>query len=338
MYEVVFGRQTNRWQQILELFNLKDIYYAPEYVLSALKLDPGEAMFFYYIDEDGHGEVVYPFIKRQLMENGSLFYDITTPFGYGGPALRNNTDAQKLASNFLRVFGDYCKAENIVAEYIRFHPVLNNAEFFSKHLDLISVSDTYTLQLNAYLSESDQAGADRVNGADASGLTFKKLGTVKHMFDFLVLYYSTVRQSEETDSYYFFTNDYFESLVSALGPELHLFGAYKDNKLLTASYVLTKGETIYHHLSGKSEGADLEEAETMLVNSIAEWGAYNGFQYFHLAGKQPGYLAAADVNVNKPYAVSSSPFFIARLVHDPDAYISTHPIEETELIRRYGNI
>ena len=338
MYEVVFASQTNRWQQILDLFNLKDIYYTSEYLLSALKLDPGEAMLFYYTDEEGHGEIVYPFIKRQLMENGSMFYDITTPFGYGGPILKNNNDGHKLASNFLRAFGDYCKAEKIVAEYIRFHPVLNNAEPFSKQLDLITVYDTYTLQLNAYLSESDQAGAERVNGADVSGLIFKKLGTVKHMFDFLVLYYSTVRQSEETDSYYFFTNDYFESLVSALGPELHLFGAYKDNKLLTASYVLTKGETIYHHLSGKSEDADLVEAETVLLNNIAEWGAYNGFRYFHLAGKQPRSPAAAKENANKPYAVSKSKFFIARQVHNPDAYILSHPIEETELIRRYGNI
>lgn len=338
MYELVFASQTNRWQQILDLFKLKDIFYAREYVLSALKLDPGEAMLFYYTDEDGHGEIAYPFIKRQLEENDSLLYDITTPFGYGGPVLKIHNDSHKLAANFLRIFGEFCKTEKIVAEYIRFHPVLDNAEFFEKQLDLISVYDTYTLQLNAYLSESDQAGADRANGADASGLIFKKLGTVKHMFDFLVLYYSTVRQSEETDSYYFFTNDYFESLVSALGPELHLFGAYKDNKLLAATYVLTKGETIYHHLSGKAEGADLVDAETVLMNNIAEWGAYNGFSYFHLAGKQPGYLAASDVDVNKPYAVSSAPFFIARLVHDPEAYISTHPIEETELIKRYGNI
>ncbi|HSJ39014.1 MAG TPA: GNAT family N-acetyltransferase [Planococcus sp. (in: firmicutes)] len=334
MYELVFSSQTNRWQHILDLFNLKDIYYTREYLVSALKLDPGEAMLFYYIDEDGHGETVYPFIKRQLMSEGSLFYDITSPFGYGGPVLKVRNDGYKLASNFLRIFEDFCKAEKIIAEYIRFHPVLNNAEFFIKQLDLITVYDTYTLQLNAYMSEAEQTTAERAD----SGLIFKKLGTVKNMFDFLVLYYSTIRKREETDSYYFFTNDYFESLVSALGPELHLFGAYKDHKLLTASYVLTKGETIYHHLSGKSEDADLLEAEAVLLNNIAEWGAYNGFRYFHLAGKQPGSLTAEVEDSNKPYAVSSSTFFIARLVHDPEIYISTHPIEQTELIKRYGNV
>lgn len=337
MYELVLASQTNRWQQILDLFNLRDIYFAREYLLSALKLDPGEAMLFYYIDEDGYGEIVYPFIKRQLKEEGALFYDITSPFGYGGPVLKINNDASKLASNFLTAFGDFCKAEKIIAEYIRFHPVLNNAEAFSEKLDLISVYDTYTLQLNAYLSAGDQTGSESADASDVSGLVFKKLGTVKHMFDFLVLYYSTVRQSDDTDSYYFFTNDYFESLVSALGPDLHLFGTYKDNKLLTASYVLTKGETIYHHLSGKSEGADTVEAETFLFHNIAQWGAYNGFRSFHLAGRQPGTLAAANQSMNRPYAVSSSKFFIARLVHDRDIYTSTHPIEESELIKRYGN-
>lgn len=337
MYELVLASQTNRWQQILDLFNLKDVYFAREYMLSALKLDPGEAMLFYYIDEDGYGEIVYPFIKRQLMDEGALFYDITSPFGYGGPVLKINDNGSKLAANFLTVFGDFCKVEKIIAEYIRFHPVLNNAEAFMDKLELISVCDTYTVQLNAYLSDGDRTENAMADEGDSSGLVFKKLGTVKHMFDFLVLYYSTVRQSEETDSYYFFTNDYFESLVSALGPELHLFGTYKDNKLVTASYVLTKGETIYHHLSGKSEGAETAEAETFLLHNIAQWGAYNGFRSFHLAGRQPGSLAAADQSMSKPYAVSSSTFFIVRLVHDRDLYISTHPIEESELITRYGN-
>lgn len=337
MYELVLASQTNRWQQILHLFNLKDIYFEREYLLSALKLDPGEAMMFYYIDEEGYGEVLYPFIKRQLMDEGAMFYDITSPFGYGGPVLKINGNASKLAANFLTVFGDFCKAEKIIAEYIRFHPVLNNAEAFREKLDLISVCDNYTLHLNAYLSGGDQTGNDTADRSDASGLVFKKLGTVKHMFDFLVLYYSTVRQSEETDSYYFFTNDYFESLVSSLGPDLHLFGTYKDNKLLTASYVLTKGETIYHHLSGKSEGTETEEAETFLLHNIAQWGAYNGFRSFHLAGRQPGSLAAANQSMSRPYAVSSSTFFIARLVHNREHYTSTHSIEESELIKRYGN-
>lgn len=333
MYELVSASQTNRWQQILDLFNITDIYYSCEYLLSALKLDPGEATLFYFVDDAGEGEVAYPFIKRQLREEGFLFYDITSPFGYGGPLLKVNGDGYKLASNFLSHFSKYCQAEKIVAEFIRFHPLLNNAEFFKDELELISVCDTYTLPLQNFLPQNDLSDEVR-----ASEYAIKKLGTVKHMFDFLVLYYSTVRLNDETDSYYFFTNDYFESLVSALGPNLHLFGAYKDNKLLAACYLLTKGDVIYHHLSGKADDTEVPEAEKELLRNIAAWGAENNYHSYHLAGKQMKASEQPGTTSTTPYAVTASTYFISRLVHDQEVYKIFYPLEETELIKRYGNV
>ncbi|RLQ86577.1 GNAT family N-acetyltransferase [Planomicrobium sp. Y74] len=333
MYELVSASQTNRWQQILELFNITDIYYSCEYFHSALKLDPGEATLFYFVDDTGEGEVAYPFIKRQIKEDEFSFYDITTPFGYGGPVLKVDGDGYKLGANFLAGFSNYCQAEKIVAEFIRFHPLLNNAEFFKDELELIPVCDTYTLPLQDFSSQNVFRDREAV-----SEYAIKKLGTVKHMFDFLVLYYSTIRLNEEKDSYYFFTNDYFESLVSALGPNLQLFGAYKGNKLLAAYYVLTtKGGNIYNHLSGKAEGAEVGGAEEVLLEKIAAWGAENNYLQYHLAGKQIGVSGQAETTGEPSYATAASTYYIARLVHDHEVYKAFHPLEATELIKRYGN-
>lgn len=333
MYELVSASQTNRWQQILDLFNITDIYYSCEYFLSALKLDPGEAILFYFVDDAGQGEVAYPFIKRQMKEEEFSFYDITTPFGYGGPVLKVNGDGYRLAANFLAGFSKYCQAEKIIAEFIRFHPLLNNAEFFKDELELISVCNTHTLSLQNFSPQN--AVGDREAAAE---YTIKKLGTVKHMFDFLVLYYSTIRLNEEKDSYYFFTNDYFESLVSALGSNLQLFGAYKGNKLLAACYLLAKGGVIYHHLSGKAEGVEVPGAEEALLEKIAVWGAENNYLQYHLAGKQIGISGQSETTREPSYATAASTYYIARLVHDQEVYKALHPLEETELIKRYGNV
>src|SRR5690606_26440555 len=103
----------------------------------------------------------------------------------------------------------------------------------------------------------------------------KKLGTVRHMFEFLVLYYSSVRRREEADSYHFFTNDYFEMLISSLGPHLHLFGAYYDNKLVSACYVMGRGDIIYYHLDGELLGYEKLDSMKFLLLKIAEWGQDN---------------------------------------------------------------
>lgn len=333
MYELVSASQTNRWQQILDLFDITDIYYSCEYLSSALKLDPGEATLFYFVDDAGEGEVAYPFIKRELREEGLTFYDVTSPFGYGGPVLKVNGDGDKLASNFLLGFTAYCQTEKIFAEFIRFHPQLNNAKFFKDKMELISVCDTYTLQLKNFSSQSK-----RVDENHVSEYVIKKLGTVKHMFDFLVLYYSTVRLSEETDSYYFFTNDYFESLVSSLGSNLHLFGAYKDNKLLAACYLLTEGNDIYHHLSGKEVGDVALEAEKELIRNVAMWGAENNYLFYHLTAKQIGTSGQGGTTSPLPYRVTTSTYYISHFIHDLEVYKAFHPLEATDLIKRYGNV
>lgn len=335
MYELVFASHIQRWQQILDLFNIRDIYFTRDYLISALKLDPGEAMLFYYTDEEGHGEILYAFIKRKLEKGGNSYYDITTPFGYGGPVLRASNDAEKLTANFLNIFSEYCRGEKILAEFIRFHPVLNNSAYFKEELELIPVYETHTINLESVPLGGEGTAASPDDETEKNGLSFRKLGTVKHMFDFLILYYSTIRGNDEKDSYYFFTNDYFEGLVSSLGPDLHLFGIYKENKLLVATYVLAKGETIYHHLSGKSEEGIPPEAESELLYGIAEWGASNGFRYFHIANRKMIPVQAEEKLIKNSRV---SPYSIARRIHEPELYSSYNPPGKSELIKRYGNV
>lgn len=339
MHELVTASQFRRWDQILNLFNITDIFYSREYIASALRLDPGEALLFYYIDDEGEGEIIYPFIKRRLTKKGALYYDITSPFGYGGPVFKVKKDGYKLAASFLAAFSVYCRSEKIIAEYIRFHPLLHNAELLKDELKLIRVHDTYTLPLNFFDNGKMNDGSKGPLLERESPYSVKKLGTVKHMFDFLVLYYSSIRRNEEIDSYYFFTNDYFEALVSELGPNLHLFGTYKNNRLLAACYVLAKDDVIYHHLSGKLEQNEVSHAEAEMVEAIAKWGADNNYCYFHLTERQAasvsGMVAASIQEGNK---LSSSPYFIALRVHDRKIYKTFQPIDEHELIKRYGNI
>lgn len=332
MFEVVSIHDHMRWEKILHLFQASDIYYTSQYYLSAMKLDPGEALMFYYIDEEG--EIAYPFIKRAIEGQSSSYYDITTPFGYGGPLVRAVKNMPLLIQNFLHVFSEYCRQENIIVEYIRFHPLKGNAELFKEHLNLLPVYETFTLQLDPVSKTS----SIQFNEQWENGFVIKKLGTVRHMFEFLVLYYSGVRRKEDADSYYFFTNDYFEALISSLGPNLHLFGAYHKNKLISASYVLTLGNTIYHHLEGNLEEPESEDAMKMLLLKIAEWGRDNYYEFFHLGGdyseiEKESSGVKAEIS-NMPASV----FYICKKIHNRSIYKQLISEEESDVIKRYRNI
>lgn len=325
MYEIVSLKNAERWRQVLCLFLEADVFYTPDYFQSALKLDPGEALLFYFKGQ--WGEVAYPFIKRKLKDDEDLeFYDITTPFGYGGPLMNNRNDLAELTASFRAAFVDYCRQERIIAEYIRFHPLTGNVAYFSEELDLYPVYETYTLDLGAAMTERKK---------DAT-IFVKKLGTVRHLFEFLILYYSTIRRREKTHSFYFFTNDYFETLVSAFGPDLHLFGAYKGEKLMAASYVLASDRKLFLLVEG-SLGKEGEPAMEQLLLTISDWAIENDFDNFHIGGDdQLDELQESFFKKNLS-PESAREFYIGRKIFDHPTFRRLVPESESEMIRRYRN-
>jgi hypothetical protein len=336
MYELVSVREHVRWQKILDVFKISDIYYTAQYFLSAVKLDPGEPLLFYYVDDEG--EVAYPFIKRLIKENGPSYFDITTPFGYGGPLLKIKGNSTKLIENFRKAFMEYCTEEKIIAEFIRFHPLNGNASFFENHMKLLPMYDTYTIKLKNRLPMprgKKESAEDLQQNGKSKEVTIKKLGTVRHMFEFLVLYYSAARRREEADSYYFFTNDYFEALISSLGPNLHLFGAYYGDKLVSACYVLTMGDKIFHHLEGSLPEQQGVNAWKPLLLKIAEWGEENYFSHFHLGGDYQGDNEQSKRVKQELSNVEPATFYIGQYIHDPPLYNKLVSIKETDLIKRY---
>lgn len=326
MYTLVSIQEHLKWQEILDALEIQDIYYTTQYFLSALKLDPGEAYLFYFQSE--HGEVAYPFIKRLVNEEEPRCFDIATPFGYGGPVLKVLNDSSSLVEEFREQFLAFCKSSQIIAEFIRFHPSRENANFFKDHVQLLPIYESHSVDLKLWHKEpTDPVILDDID--------IRKLGTVRHMFEFLVLYYSEARRREEADSYYFFTNDYFEALVSSLGPNLHLFGAYYKEKLISACYVLAMGKTIHFHLEGNLPEATAHQADRKLLTKVAEWGMDNYYEEFHLGGSLDSELGEAKQAIaNKP----AYTFYIGKYIHNEGLYQQFIALNDSEIVRRYRNI
>ena len=106
---------------------MKDIYFDENYGKLYENVEKGEAVVFKCKTENG--EIVNQFIKREIpiKVDGITYYDIVTPYGYGGPYIVECIDKDKLLKDYEKQFTDYCIDNNIVAEFVRFHPLFNNA-------------------------------------------------------------------------------------------------------------------------------------------------------------------------------------------------------------------
>ena len=129
------GSERAKWKSICESFENIDIFFYPEYAkLFELHGDGEPFLFVYY--HSPKDIVIYPFLKRslfQMHDNNINLFDITSPYGYGG-YLRNSETVDM--EQFSDCFQEYCKENNMISEFIRFHPILENVNMHQKLLIL----------------------------------------------------------------------------------------------------------------------------------------------------------------------------------------------------------
>ena len=89
-----------------------DFYFDENYGKLYEKADNGTAVVF--VHENSYGKVMHQFIKRripaELFAKDEEFYDIVTPYGYGGPLIVTVKDGckEKLIQSFREEFSGYC--------------------------------------------------------------------------------------------------------------------------------------------------------------------------------------------------------------------------------------
>ena len=109
-----------------------DIYFRPEYAVLSSLIDGGTSEEFSF--DSQYGTVSYQFIKREIPQkhNGETYFDIITPYGYGGPLVVPSSPDKReaLVRSFCEAFDKYCLENNIVSEFVRYHPLYNNADDF----------------------------------------------------------------------------------------------------------------------------------------------------------------------------------------------------------------
>src|SRR5699024_109412 len=112
---------------------MADIYFDSNYGKLYENHEKGETNFFEF--DSTYGRIEHMFIKRKIPNkiNGRSYYDIITPYGYGGPIIKNCKDGFQslLVEEYKQEFQIFCEENNIVSEFVRFHPLENNADEFN---------------------------------------------------------------------------------------------------------------------------------------------------------------------------------------------------------------
>ena len=260
-----------------------DIYFKEEYAKLYKETEKGEVENFCF--ENELGKVLFIYIKREVILDNIKYYDIVTPYGYGGPLIQNckdkNTD--KLISLFWEKFLEYAFLNKIICSFVRFHPIEKNYEY-SKD------SSTVCIDLNSeeqIWSDISSKCRNIIRKAIKNNVMVIEDENLKKINDFQNLYYDTMKKNN-ADEYYFFKEEFFEQLKFLKEKEITHFYALHEDKIISSILVLMGDEYLHYYLSANSQEGYSLNANSLLLYEIAKYGLKRGYKYFHLGGGYGG--------------------------------------------------
>jgi len=294
MYKILNYSDTE-WKDLIRQYNL-DIYFAPQYCKIWEDYGDGKAQAFLY--ESSLGKIFYPYLIRKIdyTKLNINCFDISTPYGYGGPVLLEykKNEISLLVKEFRTEFSTYARKKGIISEFVRFHPVYKNYNFFiASDIECKFVRNTIEIDLENepenILKSMKPKTRNEVRQAIRNELNvqFYSKPTLENIQAFYEIYLETMDRLEASD-YYKFSLKYFINAFNLLARNAEIAFVFFDDKIISSSIFLLSDKLVHYHLSGS-----LNEYKSYRPNNIMLYQAalrYKkmGKKYFHLGGGYSG--------------------------------------------------
>ena len=303
----------------MAILQFDKIYNTDEYLNLNAKLLKGESVVFDCNCEFGH--IRHRTIKRKI--DGTDYYDLISPYGYGGSELLLCKDKDKLLTCFLKEYSSFCEKNKIVSEFIRFNPLTDNAGFFGEIFnaqqnrkvlltDVSKIEDFdlfYTKEMRKTIRQAKNRGAE------------VSLDLSLDMKSFEEIYFDTMDRNNAT-SFYYFDEEYFRDLTEKFRDRLIKVDVKKDGKRISSMLSFIVGEYISIHLSGtKNEFLNLSPAYLMR-DFILRYAKEKGIRYVFHGGGRSSLLSDGLYLFKKQFSNEELDFFVGKVVWNREVYNS----------------
>lgn len=312
---------------------LQEVYYTPAYYRLYEEGGCGQALCFVYEEDDKLA--LYPFFLNSVNALGykldKQYYDVQGAYGYNG--IVGNCREEAFLAGLAASWLDWCRQRNVIAEFIRFNPVLRN-EHLCTWCEPVEALDNVLLRLTDYediwSNSYDRSVRNAVRRASQNGLEFLACSgaeiTAGDYRAFVDLYIQTMVRNH-ADPFYLFSEQYFTGLWNLLQDHLLLVSARHQGRLVSADLYLHNGITLYGFLSGTHNDYYQLKPGTFLRDETIKYAIRKGFSCYSIGGG----LKRNDsiYRFKKSFSTKTeSTFYIGKKIHDQVVY--------DEVIRQWG--
>ncbi len=316
-----------QWDDLVARLGGDDVYLRHGWHASAalLEVDGTRPVLLHVRLADG--EVALPLLLRPL-PGGADGFDATSCYGYGGPVATGVVDLDELGA----VLDAWARANDVVATFLRFQPVLRNHRWCPANAELIELGSTvgWDLAPDRDLMASMHSHHRRaVRKAERAGVHTRVTVDPDSLAAFREMYDHTMRRQQAAD-FYFFDDPYWDALLDDAGGELVLVdgilappeGEPGEGEVVASLLCVARGAWLHYHLGASADAARNIGASNACFLAAARWEQDRELRGFHLGGGVGGGTDSPLFTFKHRYDPVSEPlsFHIAKLVHDGDRY------------------
>lgn len=323
--EIIDISDRQRWGNIIKTFTDADPYYHVDYIAPFCDFEHTKGILLYY--KGVKTELCYPVVLQDISDfppfNNHItkgrFFDIATPYGYGGP-LVNNFSKDDVKDFFVQL-KDWAMQNNIVSHFYRFHPLLGNYKYCEDCVELKTFKKTVFLDLQneetVYKNLNDKC-RNALKKAAKNGIKVIIDNSVSMQKKFVELYKGTMQRNGASD-YYYFNDTFFANLFKSLGGISNIFSAVYNGEVIASAIIFGASQNMHYHLSAANREYMKLAANNLLLYEVALYGVKNGFSKFHLGGgvEPEDGLFIFKKSFNKNGLLD---FYIGRIIFDADKY------------------
>ena len=317
MIELIDLAHSVEWDRIVKTFTEWDVYYLSGYVCAFHVHGDGDPFLLYY--EENGLRAIYVYMRRKTAL--PKVYDSVTPYGYGGVLFEGDTSDENLRA-FWEAYVIKMHEEHIVDNFVRYHPVLNNAELMKTISNVIDLGKTIAFDLTSpdlIWENIISKNRNMIRKAEKNGIEILHNKDLELFKDLRRIYNATM-DKDNAEKYYYFGEAFYESIHRDLNDNYELFYAVLNGEIIAMSIMLYGNKQMHYHLSGSLIEYRNLAPSNLLLYKAALWGCEHGFKTFHLgggvgSGEDNLYLFKAAFNKNSDYQ-----FSIGKQVFDQEKY------------------
>lgn len=302
--------------------NQQDVYYTPEYYKLYENYGDGKAQCFVFEKEKDFA--LYPFLKNSVNSLGYIlkkqYFDIQGVYGYNG--VISTTNSLDFRISFYNAFHEFIKNENIIAEFTRFHPLINNVAFSEDFLDIYFDRKTVYVNLSKSIESIESSFSSSTNRAirkaQKSELSLRVFQNTQFMEEEFIEMYIETMQRVNSNAYLYFNKEYFDRLFKL--KNIIQFMVEYNKKPIASSICFYSKEYFHYHLGASKKDYLNHRPNDFLFKRMISFSKLKNCKYIHFGGGSTSFDNDGLYRFKKGFSNDSSNFCIGKKIHNHDVY------------------